>query len=81
MTAPQAALAKAVGLVAAARQAGVKIVFVRLLSHPGGESKIAQELLFYTNRIKLMLLNQLGVATLRYLRNANPPSFARANQF
>lgn len=43
MTAPQAALAKAVGLVDAARQSDVKIVFVRLLSHPGGESKIAQE--------------------------------------
>ncbi len=43
MTAPQAALAKAAGLVDAARQARVKIVFVRLLTHPGGESKIARE--------------------------------------
>ena len=43
MTAPQAALAGAVRLVDAARRAGVKIVFVRLLSHPGGENKIARE--------------------------------------
>jgi ureidoacrylate peracid hydrolase len=43
MTAPQAALAKAVRLVDAARQAGVKIVFVRLLTHPGGENRIARE--------------------------------------
>jgi len=43
MTAPQAALAKAETLADAARQAGVKIVFVRLLSHPGGENKIARE--------------------------------------
>ena len=43
MTAPQAALAKAMDLVDAARQAGVRIVFVRLLSHPGQESKIARE--------------------------------------
>ena len=43
MTAPQAALAKAAGLVDAARAAGVKIVFVRLLTHPGGENKIARE--------------------------------------
>lgn len=41
MTAPQAALAKAVCLVDAARQAGVKIVFVRLLSR--GENRIARE--------------------------------------
>lgn len=41
MTAPQAALAKAVGLADAARQAGVKIVFVRLLA--GVENKIARE--------------------------------------
>ena len=43
MTAPQAALAKAAVLVDAARAAGVKIVFVRLLTHPGGENKIARE--------------------------------------
>jgi len=43
MTAPQAALAKAVRLVDAARQAGVKIVFVRLVTHPGGENKVARE--------------------------------------
>ena len=43
MTAPQAALAKAVHLVDAARSAGVKIIFVRLLTHPGGENKIARE--------------------------------------
>jgi nicotinamidase-related amidase len=43
MTAPQAALGKAEMLVDAAREAGVKIVFVRLLSHPGGENKIARE--------------------------------------
>ena len=30
-------------LVDAARQAGVKVVFVRLLSHPGEENKIARE--------------------------------------
>ncbi|HJS45636.1 MAG TPA: cysteine hydrolase [Rhizomicrobium sp.] len=41
MTAPQAALAKAVGLVDAARGAGVKIIFVRLLTR--GESRIARE--------------------------------------
>ena len=43
MTAPQAALAKAMDLVDAARQAGVRIVFVQLLTHPGQESKIARE--------------------------------------
>ena len=43
MTAPQAALAKAACLVDAARGAGIKIVFVRLLTHPGGENKIARE--------------------------------------
>jgi nicotinamidase-related amidase len=32
-----------VDLVDAARAAGVKIVFVRLLTHPGGENKIARE--------------------------------------
>ena len=43
MTAPQAALEKAMELIDAARQAGVPIVFVRLLSHPGGENRIARE--------------------------------------
>ncbi|HSS14422.1 MAG TPA: cysteine hydrolase [Rhizomicrobium sp.] len=43
MTAPKAALAKAVSLVDAARAAGVRVVFVRLLTHPGGENKIARE--------------------------------------
>jgi nicotinamidase-related amidase len=43
MTAPQAALANVSRLVDAARKAGVKIVFVRLLTHPGGENKIARE--------------------------------------
>lgn len=43
MTAPQAALAKAVRLVDAARSAGVKIAFVRLLAHPGGENSIARQ--------------------------------------
>ena len=43
MTAPQAALKKAAALVDAARQAGVPIVFVRLLTHPGGENRIARE--------------------------------------
>jgi ureidoacrylate peracid hydrolase len=43
MTAPQAALEKAAGLVDAARQAGVKVVFVRLLTHPGGENRIERE--------------------------------------
>jgi ureidoacrylate peracid hydrolase len=43
MTAPQAALKKAMDLVDAARQAGVRVVFVRLLAHPGGENRIARE--------------------------------------
>ncbi|HMH65446.1 MAG TPA: isochorismatase family cysteine hydrolase [Rhizomicrobium sp.] len=43
MTAPQAALEKAAGLTDAARGAGVTIVFVRLLTHPGGESRRALE--------------------------------------
>ena len=43
MTAPQAALAKAMALVDAARAADVRVVFVRLLTHPGGENKIARE--------------------------------------
>ena len=41
MTAPQAALAKAVQLVDAARAAGVEVVFVRLLTR--GENDIARE--------------------------------------
>ena len=43
MAAPQAALARAGLLVDAARAAGVKIVFVRLLTHPGGENRIIRE--------------------------------------
>lgn len=43
MTAPQAAVAKAESLVEAAREAGVPVIFVRLLTHPGGESRIARE--------------------------------------
>jgi ureidoacrylate peracid hydrolase len=43
MAAPQAAVAKAEGLAAAARAAGVKIAFVRLLTHPGGENRIIRE--------------------------------------
>ena len=43
MTASQAALAKATDLVDTARQAGVRIVFVRLLTPPGGENKILRE--------------------------------------
>ena len=43
MTAPQAALAKAQALVDAARDARVKVVFVRLLTHPGGENRRARE--------------------------------------
>ena len=43
MTAPQAALAKAVMLAEAARSAGVTVMFVRLLTHAGGESRIAAE--------------------------------------
>lgn len=39
----QAAVAKAEALAVAARRAGVKVVFVRLLNHPGGESPIASE--------------------------------------
>jgi ureidoacrylate peracid hydrolase len=41
MTAPQAALSKAVSLTDAARAAGVPVVFVRLVTR--GESKIARE--------------------------------------
>lgn len=43
MTAPQAAVAKAESLVDAARGAGAKIIFVRLLTHPGGENRIIRE--------------------------------------
>jgi ureidoacrylate peracid hydrolase len=43
MTAPQAAVAKAESLVEVARGAGVPVVFVRLLTHPGGENRIARE--------------------------------------
>jgi ureidoacrylate peracid hydrolase len=43
MTAAQAALAKAVSLTDAARAANVPVVFVRLLTHPGGENRIARE--------------------------------------
>ncbi len=39
----QAAVAKAEALAAAARGAGVHIVFVRLLTHPGGENAVARE--------------------------------------
>ena len=39
----QAAVEQAGTLVAAARGAGVAIVFVRLLTHPGGESPITRE--------------------------------------
>ena len=38
-----AAVARAEALVQGARGAGVRIVFVRLLSHPGGDSAIARE--------------------------------------
>jgi ureidoacrylate peracid hydrolase len=43
MTAPQAALEKARELVEAARAGGVPVVFVRLLTRPGGESRRALE--------------------------------------
>jgi nicotinamidase-related amidase len=43
MTAPQAALAKAQALVDAARAAGVAVVFVRLLNHPGAANRIERE--------------------------------------
>lgn len=43
MAAPQAAVARAESLVDAARGAGVKVVFVRLLNHPGGENRIIRE--------------------------------------
>ena len=43
MTAPQAALRQAQALTQAARAANVTLVFVRLLTHPGGENRIARE--------------------------------------
>jgi ureidoacrylate peracid hydrolase len=43
VTAAQAALAQAVTLTDAARAAQVPVVFVRLLTHPGGENRIAAE--------------------------------------
>jgi ureidoacrylate peracid hydrolase len=43
MAAPQAAVAQADSLVEAARAAGVRIAFVRLLTHPGGENRIIRE--------------------------------------
>lgn len=43
VSAPQAALANAETLADAARAAGVAVVFVRLLTHPGGENQIARE--------------------------------------
>ena len=43
MTAPQAAVTKAENLVEAARAAGVKVAFVRLLAHSGGENRIIRE--------------------------------------
>ena len=43
MTAPQAALVQAEALTDAARAAGVRVVFVRLLTHPGGENRIVRE--------------------------------------
>ncbi len=43
MTAPQAAVARCESLVEAARAAGIQVVFVRLITHPGGESKTARE--------------------------------------
>jgi len=39
----QQAVAKAVELTATARAAGVPVIFVRLLTHPGGENRIARE--------------------------------------
>jgi ureidoacrylate peracid hydrolase len=43
MRAPQAALAQATHLADAAREAGVRVVFVRLLTRPGEESRIVRE--------------------------------------
>lgn len=39
----QAAMRQAEALAAAARGSGVAVVFVRLLTHPGGENRIARE--------------------------------------
>lgn len=43
VTACQAAVKKAEALADAARAAGVPVVFVRLLTHPGGENRIMRE--------------------------------------
>jgi ureidoacrylate peracid hydrolase len=43
MGAPLAALTQAKRLADAARQAGVRVVFVRLLTHPGEENRVARE--------------------------------------
>ena len=43
VTACQAAVKKAEQLTEAARAAGVPVVFVRLLTHPGGENRIMLE--------------------------------------
>ena len=43
MTAPQAALVQAESLVEAARAAGVKVIFVRLLMPPGGDEALCVE--------------------------------------
>jgi len=43
MTAPQAALEKALALVDAARRAGVEVVFVRLITNPAAESAVIRE--------------------------------------
>ena len=43
ISACQQAVAKAVELTATARAAGVPVMFVRLLTHPGGENRIVRE--------------------------------------
>jgi len=43
VTACQAAVKKAEELTGAARAAGVPVIFVRLLTHPGGENRIMRE--------------------------------------
>lgn len=43
VSACQPAVAKAVQLTDAARAAGVPVIFVRLLTHPGGENRIVRE--------------------------------------
>jgi ureidoacrylate peracid hydrolase len=43
MSAPQAALTKAVALVEAARTAGVAVIFVRLITNPAAESYVIRE--------------------------------------